>query len=187
MKQLIYGAVIGMGMLAVPAYAIDPESAREMAEWHKEARMEQRLERREESRNDFEVKSKKAAESREGLVRLLGNTKECTTVYISITGSIDCRWEKLIGGCGSDHLVTRQVHAYNIDDVLDVKGGLNQVILAVRSGNHDRLLRDIVYTFSDKKTAQRAAELFQAYRQNYLLTESSKAPPSSGKAVGNKY
>ncbi len=147
MKKILY-AILGLGMgVATPAYANDPYADERPAAGERAvpqpATKENRLE-----------------ESRAGLVGLLQNTQECNSVRIGVEGVLGCSQERLIGGCGNDRLVTREIHQYDLTQAKHIKVNGQSVNLTVDG-------KKVSYHFQDAASAQQAGKLFRTYQENF--------------------
>jgi len=146
MKTILYAGIMGFGLLAASsAYAQCGEGTY--------------FERIIEENRKEEQSRESPTRFRTDLEQLLASANECNLVSISPTGMVDCSYEKLIGGCGSDHLVSGKVHEYNLNRVRKVEAAGNKMRVFVPG-------QDAVYTFSDEYTARQAAALLDQYRKN---------------------
>ncbi len=167
MKTILYAGIMGLGLLAAPsAYAQCGEGTyfeRIAGETRKE----------EQSRESF-------TRLRTDLEHLLASANECDSVSISPTGKVNCSYEKLVGGCGSDHLVSGPVHKYDLNRVRKVEVAGNKMRVFVPG-------QDAVYTFSDEHIALQAETLLDQYRENLPQPLNVEKPVKVESTGGCKY
>lgn len=189
MKQLL-SVIAGLGMsVAAPAYAVDPETAQEMAEYRREMReirqgtdtaTPEYAAKPETATGRKEKQPRLAEESRQGLVHLLGNTQECSTVTIGDEGNLGCYYEWLAGGCRNDELKSREVHHYGLNQARHIRVVGQQMNLTV-DGNK------MSYHFPDAKSAQQAKELLTTYQQNFVPPAPAPTPTLLEKVHGCRF
>ena len=168
MKNILYAGIMGLGLLAArPAQACNGSG-------------EDAYLRRIERTGKEEPSPRSLTTSPTNLEQLLRSSAECNSVSISSEGRVDCSYERLIGGCGNDRLVSRKVHEYDFNRVKRVKVTGSTVRVFVPG-------EDAVYTFSDESTAQQAATLLNQYRKNPPQPEKTEMPMRFEPKGGYKY